>query len=60
MIIVLVQLAVEQVQYRDFHHTLVEVCSSIFDHFDCYYLLSFQILTLNDLAKSALAENVED
>jgi hypothetical protein len=49
-----------QVKHRDFHHTLVEVCRLILDHFHCDNLLGFQVLAFNHLTEGTLAENVEN
>lgn len=49
-----------QVQNRHFHHTLVEVCCAVLDDFYSHDLLSLEILTLDDLAESALTQNIED
>jgi hypothetical protein len=52
--------ATHQIQHGYLHHALVEVRRSVFDHLDSNDFLRFQILTFDDLAKRALAENVED
>ena len=49
-----------QIQHRYFHHTLVEVGSSIFDDFHCHNFLGFEVLTFYHLSKGALAKNIED
>lgn len=49
-----------QIQNRHFHHTLVEVGGAILDDLHRNYLLGLQILTFDNLAKRALAENVEN
>lgn len=48
-----------QIQNRHLHHTLVEVCGSIFDDFDRHYFLRLQILTFHNLTERPLAENVQ-
>lgn len=60
MVVVLVQLPVKQIQYRDFHHALIEVCGSVLDYLDCNHLLSLQVLTFDNLTKGTLAENIKD
>lgn len=49
-----------QIQHRDFHHTLVEVCGSVLDHLDSNHLLCLQVLTFHHLSESALTEHIED
>lgn len=49
-----------QVQHRNFHHALIEVCGAIFHNFDGNNLLRFEILAFNDLAKCPLSEHVKD
>lgn len=60
VIIVLVKLAIEQVQNRDLHHTLVKVRGSILDDLYCYDLLCLEILTFHHLSKSALPKHIEN
>ena len=48
-----------QVQDRNFHHTLIEVCCSVLYYFDGYDFLRLQILTLDDLPKCTLPEYIE-
>jgi hypothetical protein len=49
-----------QIEYRDLHHTLVEVCSSVLDHLHGNHLLRLQVLALYDLPKGTLAEHIQD
>jgi hypothetical protein len=60
MIVVLVHSPIEQIQYRNLHHTLVKVSRLVLHHLDRNHLLSFQVLALDDLAKSTLTKNVQD
>lgn len=60
MVIVLIELAVYQIEDRHLHHTLVEVCCPVFDDLDSYNFLCLQILTLHNLPESALTKNVKD
>jgi hypothetical protein len=50
----------DQIKDRDLHHALIEVGGSVFDDFHGNYLLRLQVLTLHNLAKRALPENIED
>jgi hypothetical protein len=50
----------DQIQDRDFHHTLVKIRSLVLDDFHRDHLLRFEILTFDDLSKSTLTEHVED
>jgi hypothetical protein len=47
-----------QVKNRYFHHALIEVRRPILDHFDSNNFLGSEILALNHLAESTLAEYV--
>ena len=49
-----------QIQDGNLHHTLIEVGSLIFDDFNGYNLLCFQVLALDNLSKSSLAKDVKD
>lgn len=49
-----------QVENRHLHHTLVEVRRAVLDNLDSHDLLRLKILTLDDLAKRALAEHIQD
>lgn len=49
-----------QVQNRDLHHTLIEVCSTVLHHLDRNDLLRLEVLTFDDLAKGTLTQNIED
>ena len=49
-----------QIQDRHLHHALVEIRCSVLDDLDGDHLLRLHILALHHLAKSALAEDVED
>lgn len=49
-----------QVQDRNFHHTLIEVCSLILNDLHGNNLLGFQVLALDNLTKCPLAQHVED
>ena len=60
MVVVLVHLLVQQVKDRDLHHTLVEVCCSIFDHLDSDHFLSLEILAFDDLPKCSLSKYVQN
>ena len=59
MVIILVQLLVEQVEYRNSHHTLVEVRGSVLDNLDGNNFLGLQILTFDHLTERALAKDVQ-
>jgi hypothetical protein len=60
VIIILVQLRVEQIQYRHFHHALIEVRGTVLDHLDRNNFLRLQVLTLHYLTEGALAEDVQN
>ena len=49
-----------QIEDRHFHHALVEVGCPVLHHLHCHNFLSFQVLALDYLAESPLAEDVED
>lgn len=49
-----------QVQYRHLHHALVEVRGAVLDHLDGHDLLCLQVLALDDLTESTLAQHIED
>ncbi len=49
-----------QIQHRDLHHALVEVCGSILDDFHCNNLLGLEILAFHNLPKCSLTEDVQD
>lgn len=49
-----------QLQYRNFHHTLVEVGWLILDNLDSHNLMSFHILTFDNLSESPLTEDIEN
>ena len=48
-----------KIQNRHFHHTLVEVSSAVLNHLDRHHFLRLQVLTLDNLTKCPLSENVE-
>jgi hypothetical protein len=52
--------ATYQVENGHFHHTLIEIGCAIFDDFDSYHFLGFEILTLDDLAESTLTQHIQD
>jgi hypothetical protein len=54
MVVILVILAVEQIQHRNFHHTLVEVGRLVLDDFDSHYFTRFQVLAFHNLAEGTL------
>lgn len=60
MIIVLVELTVDQIEDRHFHHTLVEVCGPILDNFHSHDFLCLQVLAFHDLTESALTQDIQD
>ena len=60
VIIVLIELAVYQIEDRHFHHTLIKVCCPVLDDLDCDNLLSLQVLTLDDLTECSLAEDIQN
>lgn len=58
MLVVRIMLLVEHLQYRDLHHALIEICGLVFDNLDGNDFVCSNILTLDDLAKCTLAENI--
>lgn len=60
MVVVLVQLTVDQIENRDFHHTLVEVCGPVLDNLHCNNLLGLQVLAFHDLTESTLTKDVQN
>ena len=48
-----------QLEDGDLHHALVEVRGLVFDDFDGNDVVRFEVLTLDDLAKGALAEHIQ-
>lgn len=48
-----------QVQDGHLHHALVEIRRPVLDDLDGNHLLRFQILALDDLAKSTLSKHVQ-
>jgi hypothetical protein len=49
-----------QIKHRNFHHTLVKVSRAVLDDLDSNNLLRLEVLTLDDLTKSSLAQHVEN
>lgn len=49
-----------QVQYRHFHHTLVEVCGPVLDDLDSDYFLCLQVLTFDNLAERSLTQHIQN
>lgn len=49
-----------QIKHRNFHHTLVEVGRAVLDDLDGDNLLRLEILAFDDLAKSTLAQHIEN
>lgn len=49
-----------QVQHGNFHHALVEVSGAVFNNLDCDDLLGLEVLTLDDLSKGTLTQDIED
>lgn len=49
-----------QIQHRNFHHTLVKVCGSVLDHLDSDHLLRLQILAFHNLSKCSLTQHIQD
>jgi hypothetical protein len=53
-------LTVEEIEDGDFHHTLIVIGRFILDDFHCNELPSLEVLALDYLAKSSLAENIQN
>lgn len=49
-----------QIQYGDFHHTLIEVRRLVLDDLDSHHFLRLQVLALYHLTKSTLAQHIEN
>lgn len=49
-----------QIKHRNFHHTLVKVSRAILDDLDGNNLLRLEVLAFDDLAKSTLAQHIEN
>lgn len=49
-----------QFQDGDFHLTLIEISRLVLDHLDRKELVRSHILTLDNLSKSTLTENIQD
>jgi hypothetical protein len=49
-----------KIQNRHFHHTLVKVGRFVLHHFHRHNFLSFEILTLDDLSKGTLTQDIEN
>lgn len=49
-----------QVQDGNFHHALVEVGGTVLYDLDCHDFLGLQILAFDDLAKSTLAQHIQN
>lgn len=49
-----------QVENRDLHHTLIEVCGAVFHDFDSHDFLSFEVLAFDDLPESTLPKDIKD
>lgn len=47
-----------QIQNRDFHHALVEVCSSVLNDLHGHDFLRLEVLTFHDLSKGSLAKYI--
>lgn len=60
VIVCLVEFLVDQVEHGHLHHTLVEVGGFVLDDLDGDNFLGAQVLAFDDLAESALAEDIED
>jgi len=60
VLVVLVPLVVDQFEYCDLHHRLLEVGRLVLDHLDGYDLVRDQVLALDHLAERSLAQHVED
>lgn len=48
-----------QVEHRNLHHTLIEVCRSVLDNLHRNYFLGFQILAFHHLSEGTLAKNIK-
>lgn len=60
MLVARVVLSVEEVEDRDLHLGLIQVCGLVLDDFDGTDLVRTHVLALDDLPKCTLAENVEN
>ena len=60
VVVVLIKLGVQEIQYGHLHHALVEVCGPILYHLDSHNLLCFQVLTLYDLPESTLTKDIQN
>ena len=60
MIVVLVHATIEQIQDRNFHHTLIEVGGLVLHHLDRNDFLCPEILAFDHLTESTLTKNIED
>ena len=60
VVVILVELAVEQIQHRHLHHTLIEVGSAVLDNLDGNDFLCLQILTLDHLSEGTLTKHIEN
>lgn len=49
-----------QIKDGNLHHTLVEIGSTVLDDLNCDHLLCLEILALDNLAESALAQDVQN
>ncbi len=49
-----------KLQYRNFHHALIEVCWLVLDNFNSDNLVRLRVLTLDDLTESTLTQNIQD
>ena len=49
-----------QVQYRHFHHTLIEICRPVLDDLYGHDLLRLQVLAFDYLTECSLTEDIED
>ena len=49
-----------ELKYRDFHGTLIEIGRLVLDDLDSDNLVCPDVLTLGDLTKSPLTEDIED
>jgi hypothetical protein len=53
-------LHIYQIKHRNFHHALVEVSRAVLDDLDGNNLLRLEVLAFDDLAKSTLAQHIEN